>query len=85
MLFAVIIAVGLVAGSSTSNIGGIHLSREVAEQVERFDAKPNNRYWYLNQENCPYGVIGLESTHWINDPAWREVDARSDLTEPGLA
>jgi hypothetical protein len=33
---------------------------------------------FLNQENNPYGVVGLESAYWINDPAWQEVDPQSE-------
>jgi hypothetical protein len=65
---------------SPSRIGGIHSSREVAEQFESQAAQPNYRYWYLNQENHPFGVVGLERDYRLDDdPMWQAVAPDSEI------
>jgi len=55
--------------------GGIRMSREVTEQFEKLEVKPNYRYWYLNQENSPYGVAGLDREYRLDDDRmWQAVD-----------
>lgn len=68
------LATALVAGCATANRGGLRNSREVARAFEAFHVYPNHRYWYYNQENSPYAVVGLASPYRIEDINWREVD-----------
>jgi hypothetical protein len=49
-------------------------SAEVARQFENLEINPNYRYWYLNQENNPFGVIGIDREYGFDGgPLWREV------------
>jgi hypothetical protein len=64
----------LVAGCATAHRGGLRNSREVARAFETFHVYPNHRYWYYNQENSPYAVVGLASPYRIEDINWRELD-----------
>jgi hypothetical protein len=74
IVLLLVIAVGFMSACVSSNIGGIHASREVAEQIEKFDAQPNYRYWYLNQENNPFGIVGLDRDYRLDaDPMWQAV------------
>jgi hypothetical protein len=68
----------LVGGCHYSSAGSVKKSPEVGQAFNSLHVYPNHRYYFLNQENNPYGVVGLESGHWINDPAWHEVDPRSE-------
>jgi hypothetical protein len=71
-------AATLAAACSTANIGAVRLSREITQQFERFEAQPNYRYWYLNQENSPYGVAGLDREYRLDDNRmWHAVDPDS--------
>lgn len=65
-------------GCHYENAGSIRKSPEVALAFESLHVNSNYRYYFLNQENNPYGVVGLESAYWIKDPAWREVEAQSE-------
>ena len=61
-----------------ANVGNVRLSPEVTRQFESLQANPGYRYWYLNQENNPYGVIGLDREYAFDGgPVWREVEAGS--------
>jgi hypothetical protein len=61
-----------------ANIGSIRTSPEVARQFENLEINPNYRYWYLNQENNPYGVIGLDREYVFDGgPLWRLVEPSS--------
>ncbi len=55
-----LIATLLLAGCAGANRGGLRNSREVGRAFEVFHADPNYRYWYYNQENSPYAVVGLQ-------------------------
>jgi hypothetical protein len=73
-----VIAVALGAACSMANIGGIRESRAVTQQFEALEINPNHRYWYLNQENNPFGVVGLEREYLLDDdPMWSGVAADS--------
>jgi hypothetical protein len=75
-----VLAAGLLAACSLPRVGGIHNSREATEQFERLTAQPNYRYWYLNQENNPFGVAGLERDYRLDDgPMWHAVEPDSDV------
>jgi hypothetical protein len=64
----------LVAACTTGNIGNIRTSPEVARQFQNVESNPSYRYWYLNQENSPYGVIGLDREYGFEGgPLWNAV------------
>jgi hypothetical protein len=71
------LAAMLVAGCSGANRGGLRNSREVGRAFEIFHADPNYRYWYYNQENNPYAVVGLQKPYRLEDINWNEVDPNS--------
>ncbi|MBI5580869.1 MAG: hypothetical protein HY895_17085 [Deltaproteobacteria bacterium] len=75
------LAAVLVAGCSGANRGGLRNSREVGREFEIFHADPNYRYWYYNQENNPYAVVGLQQPYRIEDINWRELDPSSKTFE----
>jgi hypothetical protein len=73
-----VVALALGVSCSMSNIGGVRKSPEVTRQFEALEANPNYRYWYLNQENNPFGVAGLDREYRLrDDPIWRPVEADS--------
>jgi hypothetical protein len=61
----------------TAEIGRVRNSPEVARDFEDLRVNPNYRYWFLNQENAPYGVAGLERGYRIEGYLWRELDPNS--------
>ena len=75
------LAAMLGAGCSGANRGGLRNSREVGRAFEIFHADPNYRYWYYNQENNPYAVVGLQQPYRLEDINWREVDPNSKTFE----
>ena len=61
-----------------ANIGSVRTSPEVTRQFENLEINPNYRYWYLNQENNPFGVIGLDHEYGFDGgPLWRALDPDS--------
>jgi hypothetical protein len=69
-----VVAVVLGAACSMSNTAGIRESREVTRQFDALEAEPNYGYWYLNQENNPFGVVGLDREYRLDDdPMWGPV------------
>jgi hypothetical protein len=77
-IFLLIIVAVLAAACSMTHIGGIRMSREVTEQFEKLEVKPNYRYWFLNQENSPYGVAGLDREYRLDDErTWHAVEPDS--------
>ncbi len=66
------------SGCTLANIGSLRTSSEVSRQFEKLEINPNYRYWYLNQENSPYAVIGLDREYGFSDgPLWRAVEPDS--------
>src|SRR5512143_2581923 len=76
-----VLATLLVAGCSGANRGGLRNSREAGRAFETFHVYPNYRYWYYNQENNPYAVVGLSQPYRVEDVNWREVDPNSKAFE----
>ena len=70
----------LLAGCAGSN-AALRNSREVGHAFEVLHAYPNYSYWYLNQENNPFGVVGLEKGYSIQDKMWTPVDPASKTFE----
>jgi hypothetical protein len=75
------LAVMLAAGCSGANRGGLRNSREVGRAFETFHADPDYHYWYYNQENNPYAVVGLQQPYRLEDINWKEVDPNSKTFE----
>ncbi len=71
----------LASGCRFEQAGSTKKSADVARTFEALQAVPGYRYYYLNQENEPYGVAGLSGRFWIKDPAWRELDPGSPTFE----
>jgi hypothetical protein len=71
----------LISGCSTANRGGLRNSREVARAFEVLHVYPGYRYYYLNLENSPYAVVGLERPYRIEDTMYTEVDPNSKTFE----
>jgi len=66
------IVAAIVSGCAMANTGSVRTSAEVARQFENLETNPSYRYWYLNQENNPYGVVGLDREYELNGgPVWR--------------
>ena len=64
---------------SMANVGGIRSSNQVTREFETVEIVPNYRYWYLNQENNPYGVAGLDREFRLDDdPMWQPIDPGSE-------
>lgn len=75
-----ILVLVLMTGCSAHR-GGLRNSREVGRAFETFHVYPNHRYWYYNQENNPFAVVGLQQPYFIEDINWREVDPNSKTFE----
>ncbi len=50
----------------------------VYESFRMLTVAPSYHYWYLNQENDPYAVVGLAPEWRIEDKLWRSVEPGSD-------
>jgi hypothetical protein len=77
-LFVVILGAALAVACTMANIGSVRTNPEVTRQFENLEINPNYRYWYLNQENNPFGVIGLDREYGFDGgPLWRALDPDS--------
>lgn len=77
---AVVALVLLIAACAGSN-AALRNSREVGRAFEVLHVYPDYRYWYLNQENNPYAVVGLLSEFTVQDKTWTPVDPNSKTFE----
>jgi hypothetical protein len=76
--FMAILGATLAVACTMANTGSIRTSAEVTRQFESLQINPNYRYWYLNQENNPFGVIGLDREYGFDGgPLWRAVETDS--------
>jgi len=75
---AAALAILLVSGCRTANIGGLRISPDVEQTFEKLQVLPNYRYWYLYLENSPYAVLGLNPEYRIEDISWTEVESSSE-------
>jgi hypothetical protein len=72
------VAAVLVSACTMANIGSLQTSAEVTRQFENLEVDLNYRYWYLNLENSPYAVIGLEREYGFSGgPLWSAVEPGS--------
>jgi hypothetical protein len=77
-LYVAILGATLAAACAMANIGSVRTSAEVTRQFENLEINPNYRYWYLNQENSPFGVIGLDREYGFDGgPLWRAIEPNS--------
>ena len=73
-----ILGTAMFVACSMANVGRIRGSDQVTRQFENLEIIPNYRYWYLNQENNPYGVAGLDREFRLDDdPMWQPLDPGS--------
>jgi hypothetical protein len=73
-----VIAATLAFACAMGNIGSLKTSAEVSRKFESLQVNPNFRYWFLNQENNPFGVIGLDREfEFEGGPLWRAVEPDS--------
>jgi hypothetical protein len=77
-LFVAIFGAALAVACTMANIGSVRISPEVARQFENLEINSSYRYWYLNQENNPFGVVGLDREYQLDGgPVWRALDPDS--------
>ena len=80
-LVSVAAALALLVSACAGNNAALRNSREVGHAFEVLHAYPGYRYWYLNQENAPYAVVGLLTEYTIQDKMWTAVDPNSKTFE----
>jgi hypothetical protein len=61
-------------GCQMQNVGGLERSPEVTAAFESLRVPSEYRYYFLNQENNPFGVVGLKSGYLLEGPDWKSVD-----------
>lgn len=77
-IFLPIIAAALATACTMANIGSVRTRPEVTRQFENLEINPDYRYWYLNQENNPFGVVGLDREYQLDGgPLWKAVETDS--------
>lgn len=60
------------------HVGSLKLSPEVFVAFETLRVPAAYSYYFLNQANNPFGVVGLKKGYWMEGPEWREVDPSSE-------
>jgi hypothetical protein len=74
MIWILAVSTGWLSGCTLADIGSLRTSAEVSRQFENLQVTPDYRYWYLNQENNPFAVIGLDREYGFSDGyLWRAV------------
>mgnify|MGYP001769393408 FL=1 len=74
-IYVLAFATALIGGCATANLGSIRPSEDAARQFRELEINPNYRYWYLNQENNPFGVLGIDREYrFEGGPVWAPVD-----------
>jgi hypothetical protein len=66
-------------GCQMENVGSLERSPDVTAAFEALRVPPDYRYYFLNQENNPFGVAGLKNGYVLEDPDWRNVDPASPV------
>ena len=69
----------LACACQPENTGGLQKSAEVEQAFAGLQLQELSgyRYYYLNQENNPFGVAGLADGYWLKGPDWRECNPDS--------
>jgi hypothetical protein len=79
-LFVAALGALYAAACTPANVGSARTSADVARQFENLETNPDYRYWYLNQENNPFGVVGLDRAYGFDGgPLWRAVEPNSPM------
>ena len=78
---SIFLAVLLLAGCAAGNYGFLKRSRNVTQAFETLHVYSEYRYYYLNQENNPYGVVALQNKYSLVGYMWVEFDPYSDKLE----
>lgn len=74
-IYLLAFAAAVISGCATANLGSIRPSADAARQFRELEINPNYRYWYLNQENNPFGVLGIDREYrFEGGPVWAPVD-----------
>jgi hypothetical protein len=69
------ITAALNCGCAMTHFGSLRPSKDITRQFQDMDINPNYRYWYLNQENNPFGVLGLDREYdFEGGPQWGVLD-----------
>jgi len=55
-------------------MGGVRGNPDVDQSFRNLKVPPGYGYWYLNLENDPYAVVGLERGWRVEDKLWQPVD-----------
>jgi len=78
--------IGLVAllvffaiGCQLEHAGSLRPSPEVAVAVESLRVPAGYSYYFLHQENNPFGMAGLKDGYWMEGPEWSRVDPSSEI------
>jgi hypothetical protein len=58
--------------------GSLKLSPEVVVAFETQRVPAAYSYYFLNQVNNPFGVVGLKKGYWMEGPEWTGVDPSSE-------
>lgn len=66
------------SGCQLESIGSIKQNPDITMAFESFRVPADYRYYFLNQENNPFGVVGLKKGYWIEGPDWRQVAPSSE-------
>lgn len=70
-----VLAAALGSGCAMANFGSIRPSADISRQFQDLEINPNYRYWYLNQENNPFGVLGIDREYsFEGGPLWAPLD-----------
>ncbi len=69
----------LTSACSMANVGSVRHSRETTRAFTDLQVNTDYRYWYLNQENSPYGVAGIDREYRIEGPMWHAVAPETPL------
>jgi hypothetical protein len=68
-------AAALLGACAVADFGTVRPSADITRQFQDLEINPNYRYWYLNQENNPFGVLGLDREyHFEGGPMWGALD-----------
>ncbi len=74
------VTAALISGCAVADFGTVRPSADITRQFQDLDINPNYRYWYLNQENNPFGVFGLDREyHFEGGPMWGVLDPDSAM------
>jgi hypothetical protein len=62
---------------STASIGGLQISKAVAQNFEAHRFYSDFRYYTLMDGDIPYAIVGLQKDYRIHDISWKKIDPNS--------